>query len=111
MVAVTPEEEIELLKNTKELKGERWHKSAVDIISIYGGKDKAMQSMMEHYGFKQEETMAFGDGGNDISMLQFAGIGVAMADGFPEAKEIADYITPPVAQDGIQSACEHFKLI
>jgi hydroxymethylpyrimidine pyrophosphatase-like HAD family hydrolase len=38
-----------------------------------------MDKIMERFGFTLEETMAFGDGGNDISMLRHAGIGIAMA--------------------------------
>ena len=55
--------------------------------------------------------MAFGDGGNDISMLKTAAIGVAMGNANDEVKDAADYITTSVDEDGIQNALRHFGLI
>ena len=55
--------------------------------------------------------MAFGDGENDISMLEFAGIGVAMGNAGDEVKAIADYVTDSVDDDGIEKALVHFGLI
>ena len=52
--------------------------------------------------------MAFGDGGNDISMLRHAAIGVAMGNANDDVKETADYITTSVDEDGIQKALKHF---
>ena len=55
--------------------------------------------------------MAFGDGGNDITMLQHVAVGVAMGNANPEVKEIADYITDDVDSDGIWNALKHFGVI
>ena len=55
--------------------------------------------------------MAFGDGGNDISMLKHAGIGVAMGQAKEEVKAAADYVTTSVDEDGISQAMEHFGII
>ena len=55
--------------------------------------------------------MAFGDGGNDIDMLKHAGIGVAMGNAGENIKEIADYITTSVDDDGITNALKHFNVI
>ena len=55
--------------------------------------------------------MAFGDGGNDIVMLQSAPIGVAMGNAWTETKEVADYITTDVDDNGIWNALVHYGLI
>lgn len=55
--------------------------------------------------------MAFGDGGNDTSMLRHAAIGVAMGQAKEDVKTAADYITTPVDEDGISNAMKHFGII
>ena len=61
-------------------------------------------------GFDPSRTIAFGDGGNDLSMILQAGIGVAMGNATPELKQHADYITTSVDDDGILNALKHFNL-
>ena len=48
--------------------------------------------------------MAFGDGGNDIQMLEHVHLGVAMGNAVDSAKQAADYVTDPVDDDGISNA-------
>ena len=55
--------------------------------------------------------MAFGDGENDMDMLRYAGIGVAMGNAEEDVKVCADYITDDVEKDGIEKACKYFKMI
>ena len=62
-------------------------------------------------GIKLEETMSFGDGGNDISMLRHAAIGVAMGQAKEDVKAAADYVTAPIDEDGISKAMKHFGII
>ena len=64
-----------------------------------------------HYGITEQEIIAFGDAENDLEMLQYAGIGVAMGNANEELKMIADYVTTDVDDDGIWNACKHFELI
>ena len=74
--------------------------------------DKAISEKIYQLNvFVLEETMAFGDGGNDIDMLKYAGIGVAMGNAGDNVKEIADYITTSVDDDGITNALKHFNVI
>ncbi|MBW5377106.1 Cof-type HAD-IIB family hydrolase, partial [Brachyspira pilosicoli] len=75
------------------------------------GKHIGIDKIIEHYGIKLEETIAFGDGGNDISMIKHAHIGVAMGNANKEVKEIADYITDDVDNNGIYNALKHFNII
>ena len=89
----------------------RWCPYGVDIISKNGGKSVGIQKVLEHYGIKKEEMIAFGDSYNDIDMLQFAGVGVAMGNAADEAKAAADYVTADIDDEGILKACKHFGLI
>ena len=57
-----------------------------------------------------EETMACGDGTNDLSMIQAAGIGVAMENAMDAVKEQADYITLSNEHDGVAAAIRRFAL-
>ena len=61
-------------------------------------------------GLKKAQTMAFGDGENDLSMIQEAEIGVAMENGIQSLKEAADYVTLSNDEDGVAAAIEHFIL-
>ena len=54
--------------------------------------------------------IAFGDGYNDLSMLQLAGMGVAMANAAPEVRAQADYITLSNEEDGVAAALLHFGM-
>ena len=64
--------------------------------------------MLKHQGLKKEETIAFGDGGNDIPIIQEAGIGIAMGNANESLKHVADYITASVDEDGISKALDHW---
>ena len=67
--------------------------------------------MAEYLGLDFSETMAFGDGGNDISIIREAGIGVAMGNANEEVKAMADYVTSSVDEDGVKNALVHFGII
>ena len=77
------------------------------------GIDKAqsLQRLLTHLGLKRESLMAFGDGFNDLSMIQFAGKGVAMANAVEEVKSIADFVTTSNEEDGIAHALEHLLFL
>ncbi len=89
----------------------RWHPEFTDITSCEADKGKGIQAIARHKGFDPARTIAFGDGGNDLSMILQAGIGVAMGNATPELKQHADYITTSVDEDGILNALQHFNLI
>ena len=89
----------------------RWYEDGIDIISKDGGKANGIQKILEVYGFTKEEAIAFGDSDNDLEMLEFAGIGVAMGNAVESVKEVADYVTSHIDEDGIWNACKHFGLI
>ncbi len=77
------------------------------------GVNKALgiQKVLDYYGKKKEDAIAFGDGPNDIEMIEFVGLGIAMGNAVEEVKQKADKITGAVDQDGIFNALEELNLI
>ena len=106
-----PEDEylVEPIKQACVLTG--WHYGGKDIIAGGGGKMAGIKRYLDLVGIQPEEIIAFGDAENDVDMLRFAGIGVAMGNGTEEAKTAADYITADIDDDGIEKALKHFGLI
>lgn len=105
------EREGELLDYAPHLRATRWHPQFLDVIPPEGGKDKGIQAVLDHYGIPWENTMAIGDGENDISMIARAGIGVAMGSASREVRQAADYVTGTVDEDGVAEAFRHFGLL
>lgn len=89
----------------------RWTPLLCDIIPRGGGKHIGIEKVLDCYGFTREECMAFGDGDNDITMLRYAGTGIAMGNADPEVKAAADYITTSTDNSGIAKALRHFGII
>ena len=89
----------------------RWHANAVDIIAPDGGKRAAVEQYCRDNGWAREEIIAFGDSDNDLEMIRYAGIGVALGNAEPEVKAAADYVTADIDDDGLAKALEHFGLI
>ncbi len=78
-------------------------------IEIFVGgvsKKLGLEALAAHLDIHREEIMAIGDHINDIEMLQWAGVGVAMANALPETKAVADWITTSQAEDGVAHAIE-----
>ena len=112
VVAFLKEEEAHLLTDhTRHLNPMRWHPEFIDVISSGGGKDKGMDVILDHFHIPLSQTMAFGDGENDLSMLRHAGIGVAMGSASDHVKGQADWVTGTVDEEGILSALEHFGVL
>ena len=89
----------------------RWHPEFTDITANGADKGKGILAMARHEGFDPSRTMAFGDGGNDTSMILQAGIGIAMGNAIDALKHQADYVTTSVDDDGILNALRHFNVI
>lgn len=74
-------------------------------------KASGIQFICEKLNVARENVYAFGDGPNDIEMIEYAGCGIAMGNGRDVVKDIADYVTDRLDEDGIYNACRHFGLI
>lgn len=85
----------------KNCDGARWHPYFVDCINKGTSKATGIDVICQHYGIDISETMAFGDGGNDVQMLEHAGIGVAMGNASDEVKKYADIVTTSVDENGV----------
>ena len=65
---------------------------------------------MEMLGIKRENVICCGDGFNDLSMIRYAGLGVAMGNAQPVLKEAADYVTAGNDEDGVAEVIRKFIL-
>ena len=85
---------------------------ATDImieITLKGvSKASALQILAELHGVDINETIAIGDAGNDVPMIQTAGLGIAMGNASNEVKSKADYVAPSVENDAIKHVIEKF---
>lgn len=108
----TPELRLELLEKLPEMFPDLAISSSVseniEVNAAGATKGKALLGLAERLGITREGTMAFGDGLNDLSMLEAAGIGVAMENACVEAKAAADYITLSCDDHGVARAIEKF---
>ncbi|WP_293945963.1 Cof-type HAD-IIB family hydrolase [Sphingobacterium sp. UBA7249] len=111
-VFINPEQEAEFMENVMPNSiASRWTPIFADVNPMGQSKKVGIDVFLEHFGIALSETMSFGDGGNDITMLAHTQIGIAMGNANPEVKEIADYITDDVDSNGIWNALKYFEVI
>ena len=82
----------------------------IEINTAGGNKGSALQALCDHLQISMSQVVTFGDGTNDITMLQQAGVGVAMANALPEVKAAADYVTGTNEEDGVAAFLEQYVL-
>lgn len=100
----------ELLKN-EELEVVSSRMDNFEVMSKGTSKGRAVEVLAGFYNIKQEEIMCIGDNENDISMIKYAGMGVAMENGEDFVKKIANYVTVSNDEDGVAKAIEKFILL
>jgi len=88
----------------------RSHAKLVEGNPLGVSKGDGLRRLAQHLGVERQRVMAVGDQGNDVSMIRWAGVGVAMGDGSPAAKAVADWIAPPFSEDGVAAAIQRFVL-
>ena len=103
--------EAELMPQLPGCTSGRWHPAFTDVTAKGADKGEGIKAMAQHLGLDLQYTMAFGDGGNDTTMVRQAGIGVAMGNAIEELKKEADFVTTSVDEDGIRYALSRFCLI
>ena len=103
--------EPELMARMPQCVSGRWHPEFTDITANGADKGKGILAIARHEGFDPNHNIAFGDGGNDTSMILQAGIGIAMGNAIDELKQQADYVTTSVDDDGILNALRHYEVI
>lgn len=75
------------------------------------GKGEVLCDLIRQFNLTADDLVAVGDGYNDITMLQYAGTGIAMGNGREPVKAVADYITASNEEDGLAKAVEEFVLL
>ncbi len=88
-----------------------WYSEGFDILPRGVSKVNGIKRILEKIGTDDKVIYAFGDGNNDVEMIEFADYGIAMGNGADILKKKADYVTDSVSSDGIAKALSHFKLI
>lgn len=82
----------------------------LEINAKQATKGNGIKKLAEYLGLSIEQTMAFGDGENDVSMIQEAHMGVAMGNAMEVVKKVANYVTLSNEEDGVAAAIEKFVL-
>ncbi|MFJ7667958.1 Cof-type HAD-IIB family hydrolase [Lysinibacillus sp. NPDC097195] len=89
----------------------RWHPYSCDILPKGGSKAAGIEKVLSKMGLTLDDAIAFGDGMNDIEMLEAVGTSVAMGNGHEKVKAVATYVTDHVDNDGLAKAMRHLKII
>lgn len=89
----------------------RWNEDGLDVIAATGSKAETLALIAHEQGIEQADIIAFGDGDNDIEMLTYAGLGIAMGNASDYVKDFADDVTASHDDDGIALALKKYRLI
>ena len=83
----------------------------LEVVPKGVAKDKSLEALLDKLNIKREELIACGDGMNDLPMIEYAGLGVAMDNAYPKVKESADIIAPSNDDDGVAFIIEKYMNI
>ncbi|MEG2931652.1 MAG: HAD family hydrolase [Ruthenibacterium sp.] len=87
-----------------------FHGDHCDVLRTDVDKAVVLTALLSRLGIGWEQVAAFGDGNNDVEMLQHAGLSVAMENGAPGAKQAADILAPNAEADGVAQCMEQYIL-
>lgn len=82
----------------------------LEFLSKTCNKGEGIEKLSKYLSISREEVICIGDAGNDSHMIEFAGLGVAMENAFPEIKEIADFVTTSNEEDGVANIVNRFLM-
>lgn len=106
------DETVEKYKNHfPHLTFKRWHPYVLNVLQEDVSKSLAMKKTLAYFGIDPSEAIAFGDGENDIDMLEFVGLGIAMGNGSEQLKRVANFVTKQSKDGGIDYALRKFGII
>lgn len=80
----------------------------LEFLNKASSKGTGIKALGEYLGIAKEEIICVGDAGNDLDMIEYAGLGVAMGNAFEEVKQAADYVTLTNEEDGVAHVIEKF---
>ena len=113
MYTVTPDTDERIVQPMRALGGYALATSLgknMEITSAQADKGQALKTLCSHLGITTVQTIAFGDGGNDVNMLETAGIGVAMGNSSEAVKAFAGRVTLSNEEDGVADFLEKYIL-
>ncbi|WP_144509422.1 Cof-type HAD-IIB family hydrolase [Bacillus sp. FJAT-22090] len=93
------------------LKFVRWHRVSCDVLPKGVSKAQGIELFLNYLHKTPKDAIAFGDGLNDVEMLQYVGTGVAMGNSVEELKKHASFVTDHVSENGLVNAMKKLKLI
>lgn len=107
LVMVEPKVKAAMGKNFSVYRSDPYY---LEVLPKGIDKAKSLERFLEVTGYRREELIACGDGYNDLTMIRFAGLGVAMENGVLPVRQAADYITLSNNDDGVACVVEKFML-
>jgi Cof subfamily protein (haloacid dehalogenase superfamily) len=100
------------LNRFPRLRFERFHSYVINILEeTEVSKSVGIKKVLDYLNISKSEAIAFGDGGNDIDMLEYVGLGIAMENGEERLKQKADFVTKKASEGGISYALKKFGVI
>ncbi len=94
-----------------ELTFKRWHPYVLNVLDEDVNKSLAIKKVLQYFNLDPSEAIAFGDGENDIDMLELVGLGIAMGNGSENLKQVADFVTKKSSEDGIEYALKKLGIL
>ena len=107
----TKDQEESFLQQNEFFRFVRWHPYGVDIIPPNGSKLEGIKKMAAFYHVNMEHVIAFGDGLNDMEMIQNVGFGICMGNGKEELKKVAEFVTTDCNSDGIEKGLKYLGIL
>jgi Cof subfamily protein (haloacid dehalogenase superfamily) len=89
----------------------RWHPYVLNVLQEEVSKSLAILKILQYFGIDKSEAIAFGDGDNDIDMLELVGLGIAMGNANDSLKKVADFVTKKSGENGIEFALKKYEII
>lgn len=89
----------------------RWHPSILNVLENDVSKSLAILKVLEFFNIDKKEAIAFGDGENDIDMIELVGFGIAMGNANGKLKSVADFVTKGSDEDGIMYALDKYGIL
>jgi Cof subfamily protein (haloacid dehalogenase superfamily) len=89
----------------------RWHPFVLNVLQEEVSKSLAIKKVLQYFGFEPSQAIAFGDGENDIDMLELVGLGIVMGNGSNNLKKVADFVTKKSSENGIEFALQKYGVI
>ncbi|MEG2193610.1 MAG: Cof-type HAD-IIB family hydrolase [Terrisporobacter sp.] len=101
-------EELEKLNTDMEIVSS-WNDN-FEVMKKGSTKGEAVRHLARYFGFTKDQVMCIGDSENDLSMINYAGTGIAMGNATDDVKNAADYVTATNVDDGVAKAIRKFAL-